>query len=140
MKAAAALHDVLGMLSSTFGIPLSVTALATGVALGLGSRWGVLRHWWTVGKLALLVSVMTIAATVIGSAETALVQGNDATARSRRGGGMGPIQVAALEDPLPRSLRRTPAHRAGTGAENLVGAASARSWLSRLLRARFEDH
>ncbi len=27
--------------------------LASGVVLGLGSRWGVLRHWWVAAKLAL---------------------------------------------------------------------------------------
>ncbi|WP_222263023.1 hypothetical protein [Modestobacter marinus] len=27
--------------------------LASGLVLGLGSRWGVLRHWWVATKLAL---------------------------------------------------------------------------------------
>jgi len=30
-----------------------LTCLATGIVLGLGSRWGVLRYWWVALKLAL---------------------------------------------------------------------------------------
>src|SRR4051794_24390553 len=39
-------YEVLGLLSVAFGIPLSFVALGTGIALGLGSRWGVFRHPW----------------------------------------------------------------------------------------------
>jgi hypothetical protein len=38
--------------------PLSLGILATGLFLGLGTRWGVLRYWWVVVKL-LLSLVMT---------------------------------------------------------------------------------
>ena len=31
----------------TLGIPLSFISLLSGIALGLGTRWGVLRHRWT---------------------------------------------------------------------------------------------
>lgn len=40
------------------GIPLSLIALASGVALGLGSRWGVVRHHWVFAKLLLLIGVI----------------------------------------------------------------------------------
>ncbi len=30
-----------------------LVCLASGIVLGLGSRWGVLRHWWVAAKLAL---------------------------------------------------------------------------------------
>ena len=43
----------LNMFSLVFGIPLSFAALLTGVALGVGTRWGVLRYPWTVAKLVL---------------------------------------------------------------------------------------
>jgi hypothetical protein len=45
----ALVHDsvkTLNMFSLVFGIPLSFAALLTGIALGLGTRWGVFRYPW----------------------------------------------------------------------------------------------
>jgi hypothetical protein len=39
--------------------PLSLGILLTGTFLGVGTRWGLLRYWWVVGKL-LLSLVMTV--------------------------------------------------------------------------------
>ena len=36
-------------------LPLSVASLVTGVVQGLGTRWGVLRHYWVVIKLLINV-------------------------------------------------------------------------------------
>jgi hypothetical protein len=46
--ARAELLHVLNMFATFFGIPLSVGALVSGIALGLGTKWGVLRYrgWW----------------------------------------------------------------------------------------------
>lgn len=38
---------------------LAVATLATGAVLSLGTRWGLLRHWWIVAKLAIAVAVIT---------------------------------------------------------------------------------
>jgi hypothetical protein len=59
-------RDTLQMFSILFGIPLSVLSVVTGVLLGLGSKWGVLRYPWVTAKLALVVSVMAMGALVIG--------------------------------------------------------------------------
>ena len=48
-----AAHDLLGMFALLFGIPLSFLTLLTGVALGLGTPWGVFRYPWVVVKLVL---------------------------------------------------------------------------------------
>lgn len=40
------------------GIPLSFTALASGIALALGSPWGLARHYWVFAKLLLLIAVI----------------------------------------------------------------------------------
>ncbi|TDB96290.1 hypothetical protein [Actinomadura sp. 7K534] len=40
------------------GIPLSLTALASGIALALGSKWGLARHYWVFAKLLLLIGVV----------------------------------------------------------------------------------
>ncbi|MEV6154155.1 hypothetical protein AB0L53_27785 [Nonomuraea sp. NPDC052129] len=42
------------------GIPLSLTALTTGITLGLTSHWGLVRHYWVLAKLVLLVSVICL--------------------------------------------------------------------------------
>jgi cytochrome c biogenesis protein CcdA len=55
-----------------FGIPLSFTSLLSGIALGLGTRWGVLRHWWTTLKLGAIVAVILMGALVIGPAIEAM--------------------------------------------------------------------
>ena len=41
---AASSYELLQMFSIVFGIPLSLLSLATGLALGFGTKWGVLRH------------------------------------------------------------------------------------------------
>lgn len=40
------------------GIPLSLTALVSGVALAVGSPWGLTRHVWVFAKLVLLIAVI----------------------------------------------------------------------------------
>jgi hypothetical protein len=72
-------YEILGMLSLTFGIPLSFVALITGVVLGLGTRWGVFRYPWVIAKLALLVSVMLVGGFVLGPAENAALDGTGGT-------------------------------------------------------------
>ncbi len=78
---ARALYDTLATLSLLFGIPLSFVALGTGLTLGLGTRWGVLRYPWVIAKLGLLVSVMAVGGLVLGPSENAARDGADATAR-----------------------------------------------------------
>jgi hypothetical protein len=41
-------------------VPLSFAALLSGLVQSLGTRWGLLRHWWIVAKL-----VLTIVAVVV---------------------------------------------------------------------------
>ncbi|MCB0873294.1 MAG: DUF2269 family protein [Thermoleophilia bacterium] len=60
-----ATRDVLKMFALWFGIPLSVLALLSGIALGLGTRWGVFRYPWVVTKLALILTVIAVGAFVL---------------------------------------------------------------------------
>ncbi|WP_051301627.1 hypothetical protein [Actinomadura rifamycini] len=55
-------YRLMPVLVMSGGIPLSFIALATGIALGLGSKWGVLRHRWVFAKLLLLVVVILFGA------------------------------------------------------------------------------
>ena len=93
--AAAESLKVLQMFSVVFGIPLSVAAIVTGMALGLGTRWGVFRYPWVAAKLALIVSVMAVGATVIGPSLERALDG---------AGGEGALVAAACWDVLALGL------------------------------------
>jgi Predicted integral membrane protein (DUF2269) len=60
-----AAHELLGTFALVFGVPLSFLALLTGIALGLGTPWGVFRYPWVVAKLALIVTVIAMGAIVL---------------------------------------------------------------------------
>ena len=89
---AAASYELLEMFSIVFGIPLSFASLGTGLALGLGSKWGVLRYRWVTGKLVLNISVILVGALVIGPANAAMVDG--------RGGAEATLIAAGAYDVL----------------------------------------
>jgi hypothetical protein len=89
------LTRVLQMFAFVFGIPLSVGALVTGLALGLGTRWGVFRYPWVVAKLALIISVMAVGALAINPALAMTFAGGDGTPR---------LIAAAAYDVLALSL------------------------------------
>jgi hypothetical protein len=72
---AASAYELMGMFGMVFGIPLSFASLATGLALGLGGKWGVLRHGWVTAKLLVIVSVILVGAFVIGPSEAAMTDG-----------------------------------------------------------------
>ena len=74
-------YELLEMFSLVFGIPLSFIALITGLTLGLGSKWGVLRYAWVTAKLLLLLSVILVGALVIGPA-TSEMQGGSGDAET----------------------------------------------------------
>jgi len=74
------LLEILRMFSLMFGIPLSIGTIVTGIALGVGTKWGVFRYPWVVAKLLLIASVMLVGGVVIGPAEDAMLDGRgDAT-------------------------------------------------------------
>jgi uncharacterized membrane protein len=72
---AAAAYELLAMFTVLFGIPLSLSALVTGVLLGVSSKWGVVRHGWVAVKLALLVGVILIGSLVLGPGTGAMRAG-----------------------------------------------------------------
>jgi uncharacterized membrane protein SirB2 len=84
------------MFSLAFGIPLSMLTLASGIALGLGTKWGVFRSRWVTAKLILIVSVILVGALVIGPTNARLRDGADA------GGGL--LVMAAAYDVLALSI------------------------------------
>ena len=90
------LVKVLNMFSLVFGIPLSVGAILSGLALGLGSKWGVFRYPWVAAKLALIVSVMIVGGLAIGPAQDVMLAGSRDTSQQ--------LIAAASYDVLALSL------------------------------------
>ena len=70
-----AMIQALNMFAMVFGIPLSFAALLSGIALGFGTKWGVLRYPWVIAKLLLIVSVMMVGGLMIGPALTTMLAG-----------------------------------------------------------------
>jgi hypothetical protein len=66
-------YELLSMFSLVFGIPLSFISLISGIVLGLGSKWGVLRYPWVTAKLVLIVTVLLVGALVIGPTTEAMI-------------------------------------------------------------------
>jgi hypothetical protein len=59
-------YELISRFGFVFGIPLSFSALFTGIALGLGTKWGVLRYPWVMTKLVLLVTTILSGALFVG--------------------------------------------------------------------------
>jgi len=63
--------------SPWLSIPVGVAAVATGTLLGLGTSFGLIRHWWVVAKIAIALAVITTDAVLVGSAaHAALISPN----------------------------------------------------------------
>jgi hypothetical protein len=54
--------------SPWLSIPVGLLAAATGVLLSLGTKWGLVRHWWVVAKIAISIIVIVTDAFVLGRA------------------------------------------------------------------------
>jgi hypothetical protein len=63
--AAHALYTSMRTAVFALAVPLSFIALGSGIALGLGTKWGVLRHGWVTAKLVLLVVIILTGALVV---------------------------------------------------------------------------
>lgn len=78
-----ALYSSVQTLAFALAIPFSLISLATGLVLGLGTRWGVLTYWWVTSKLALQLAIILTGALVVRPSVQALID------RSADGGPLG---------------------------------------------------
>ncbi len=53
-----AAYVAAGVLGAAFIIPTAAAAVATGLVLGWGTKWGVLRHWWVIAKLVITIALL----------------------------------------------------------------------------------
>lgn len=68
-------------------VPLSVLSLATGLIQALGTRWGLVRHYWVIVKL-----VMNLFATAILLLYMQTLAALETTARAWSGGNPAPLR------------------------------------------------
>lgn len=71
-------------------LPLGIAALVTGVVQSLGTRWGLLRHYWVTFKLAITALAVLI---LVGYMETFRVMANAAADPA--------ASLAAIRNPSP---------------------------------------
>lgn len=58
----------MGVVTSLAIVPLSLTSLLTGLVMSLGTKWGLLRHWWV-----LISFMLTVVATLVLLSEAGLI-------------------------------------------------------------------
>ncbi|MFU8852188.1 DUF2269 domain-containing protein [Micromonospora sp. SL1-18] len=54
-------YPAIDLIASSVIVPLALLALATGLALALGSPWGLARHWWVTIKLSVTTVLAALA-------------------------------------------------------------------------------
>lgn len=70
-------YELMHVFDRALNIPLALLTLATGIAISLRTRWGLLHHWWVVTKLAITVVAVLFAAAFM---RTMIVRAGHATA------------------------------------------------------------
>jgi phage shock protein PspC (stress-responsive transcriptional regulator) len=115
-------------------VPLAVPALslgmlATGVLLGLGTRWGLIRYWWVLVKLIMaLIMVVLVFASLVPAVTSISVLAPTATSADELRARLGSLSDMLLFPPIVSFLmlgvatvlsifkpwRRTPWSRAPT--------------------------
>jgi hypothetical protein len=80
---------------------LSLGMLATGLLLGLGTRWGLVRYWWVLVKLvlALIMVVLVFTSLLPGIGELAVLSAAGVSADALRAS-LGPLPTMLLFPPV----------------------------------------
>lgn len=81
--------------------PLSLAILVTGLLLGWGTPWGLLRHWWVLTKLilSLIMTVLVFVALVPGVNEINLLVAGGSSADAIRAS-LGDLPTGLLFPPV----------------------------------------
>jgi hypothetical protein len=66
-------------------IPAGIVAVITGVVLSLGTKWGIVRHWWVVAKIVIAIAVIVTDSTIIASAASTAASTGAASSPLRDG-------------------------------------------------------
>ena len=57
-------YEVLHVIDLAVAIPSMALSIITGLVVSLGTKWGLVRHWWVLAKFAISVSIPLLAGTV----------------------------------------------------------------------------
>ena len=71
-----ALYTAAGVLADTFFLPGTLLVLLTGVVLGVGTKWGLLKFYWVLVKLVIAL-VLLVAANLVLLARLTEIAGAD---------------------------------------------------------------
>ena len=74
--AANASYQILQMMALVFGIPLSFTALLTGLWLTYLTKWKLFRYPWVTTKFLLIISVILVGTLVLKDGMEAMLSGS----------------------------------------------------------------
>ena len=77
-------------------LPLALASLVTGLIMALGTKWGLIRHWWV-----LISFLLTVVATLVLLSETGVIGAMTAIAVDPA---TTPEQLLALPGTLPHSI------------------------------------
>jgi hypothetical protein len=123
---AAGLYAAMDVVNVAFP-PLAIATLVTGVVLSLGTKWGLLRHYWVATKLALTVGVIVSAVQIGGR----LQQSMAALPAGQPVGGGTILEVVAAPATLLLSLGV--AHLLMLGAATVISVYKpwGKTWLGR---------
>lgn len=81
--------------------PLSLGMLATGLLLGLGTRWGLLRYWWVMVKLVLaLIMVVLVFVSLVPGVNSIAVLSTTTTSADTLRASLGAITDQLLYPPV----------------------------------------
>lgn len=108
----------MGVIASAVIVPLAIASVLTGVIMALGTKWGLVRHWWVVVSLvltAIATVVLLVEAGVIARAaslaadprtDAAIVIGLPSTLPHAAGGLIVLLLVQFLNVYKPRGMTR----------------------------------
>lgn len=86
----------MGMIASWTIVPLAIASLLTGLVMALGTKWGLIRHWWV-----LISFLLTVIANVVLLSETRVISDSAAIAADPT---TSTEQLLALPSTLPHSI------------------------------------
>lgn len=52
---------LMDLVSTSLVIPLALGSILTGLVVSLGTKWGLVRHWWVLAKLGIALGIVTFA-------------------------------------------------------------------------------
>jgi hypothetical protein len=88
--------QAMGLVVASAIVPMALASLVTGLVMALGTKWGVIRHWWV-----LISFVLTVVATIVLLSEAGVVTRTAAIAAAPT---TSDAELLALPPTLPHSV------------------------------------